>query len=248
MQSANECYGQVRDLYQNGSFEQALTLLGTALAQHPDHAGLWYFRGLSHHARGEFIAAVAALETLTTLAPLVPGAQLALASSYLAIGKRELARTVYLHLATLVDIPRHLLAQLAAGLDCLHELPLALKIRREWARAAPDCAAASYSVARTMAQLQYPAMAALPFLRNAFQLVPDRLLYRVDLALTLQRCGDLTEAHELLSALTPEELATLGCPPRLHALEALFAATGDLERQSMCRVQRMDLASRRKHG
>jgi tetratricopeptide (TPR) repeat protein len=246
VESANDCLARARSLYRSGAFDQVLELLATALEQHPDHAGLWHFRGLAHHARGDFLEAIAALETLTTLAPLAAASQVALASSYLATGKGELARTIYRHLATFSEMPLHLLPQLAAGLDCLDELHLALTVRRAWASRDPGCAAAFFSAARSMARLKYPPESLLPFLWQAFQLAPDRILYRIDLAVAYHGCGNLAQARTLLQALPPAELAAISCPPRLHALVALFAAAGDSEREQACLARLLTLANRRR--
>jgi len=234
MESANDCCERARNLYRSGLFEQVLDLTAEAVGQYTDHPPLWHFRGLAHHARGEFAEAVAALETLTLLAPLSPSAQVALASSYLATGKPELARTMYSHLASTPGVPVHLLPQLAAGLDCLEEFQAALAVRREWAQRDPGCAAAFFAVAQSMARLTYPADSLLPFLWQAFQLAPDKILYRVDLALLFQRCGNREKAYRLLEAVPASAYRAICCPPRLQALIAVFSAAGDADRHETC--------------
>lgn len=245
MESVNDCCERVKSLYQNGQFEQVLNLTAEAVEQHADHPQLWHFRGLAHHARGEFPQAVSALETLTLLVPLAPPTQLALASSYLVTGKPELARTMYRHLALSCVVPVSLLAQLAAGLDCLEEFELSLQVRREWAEREPSCATAFFALARSMARLGYPAEALLAVLWQAFQLAPDRILYRVDLALVYQRCGNAEKAYELLQAVPAAEFRAICCPPRLEGLMTVFTDAGDAERLAVCQHK---LASLKTHG
>jgi thioredoxin-like negative regulator of GroEL len=244
--STNVFCARVRDLYRNGQYEQVLALTGAAPDEYADHPQRWHFRGLAHHARGEFAEAATALETLTLLAPLTPAAQVALASSYLVLGKRELARTVYEYLATESDVPVPLLPQLAAGLDCLEEFDLALAVRRQWAEREPDCAPAFFALARSMARQNYPPETLLPVLWQAFQLAPDRILYRVDLALQFTRCGQAGRAYELLHEVPAAEFRAICCPPRLHGLVALFAEAGDMDRQQACQEKLAELAENRR--
>ncbi len=246
MESAAECYDRAKTLYKDGSLKEALRLVESALEHYPDEGRLWEMLGITHHALREFAQATSALETATMLAPLSHAAQIALASCYLVSKHLEPARSIYEHLASLPDVPTHLLPNLAAGLGRLGELHLALDVHRERAHREPDCDKPLFAVAQYMHRLGYPVELIVPIVQKALELAPDRILYRVDLALLLQQCGDHEQAYQLLTAVVPDQLATVHCPPRLHGLVKIFVLAGDDARLNVCESKLSEITKKRK--
>ena len=173
--------------------------------------------------------AIFSLETASTLVPLSILGQIALAACYVRTHNLISAECIYEFLATRDDVPIHLLADVAKGLDQVDRPDLALDVCRVASERAPDCDSALFAMAHYMTQLGRPAESILAVVRQAFELRPDQPLYRIDLALLLANSGRLKEAYHLLTEVELDGLLQLHCPPRLLGMLAGLVIDEDNE-------------------
>jgi tetratricopeptide (TPR) repeat protein len=217
-----------------GDFDEAFGLAEGGLRFYPDDGRLWEMRGIALGCRREIREAMTSLETASTLVPLTISGQMVLAACYFRTGNLESAECIYEYLATRTDIPIKLLPDLARGLDQVGKPELALQACRVAVGRVPECDSAWFAMAFFMTKLDYPVEQVVEVVRRAFDLSPTHVLYRVDLALLLARCGRQEEAHRLLAVVDLSELLHIHCPPRLAGLLALFQQMNDESRAAAC--------------
>ena len=234
MLSAEKLYDQIKAEHNRGSYVEAADLAKMGVEVAPEDARLWEFLGIACHALRNFPKATAALEMASLLAPLAPAAEVALAGCYFVAKKHDLARSMYLHLATRPNVPDSLLRLIAGGLGRLGEAIWALDVHRRWAVAHPHDENALYAVTHYMGLVGYPAELILPITDRTFRLAPSRIRNRVALALVHQQVGNYDQAYELVTAVDTQQLVRGCCPPKLYRLSNLFALRGDTSRHEAC--------------
>jgi hypothetical protein len=135
-------------------------------------------------------------------------------------------------LASQPNVPDELLPGIAANLDQIGKTELALETARRAAGKQPYHDAIWFLISRLMIKLDCHHI--IVTLRRAFELAPDNLFYRVDLAVYLSQSEQTLEAYRLLTAVSLASLLTIHCPPRLLSMAVLFHSVGDDFRATAC--------------
>lgn len=135
---------QAQAAYESGDIERAhqLAQLHLERCRHDPHG--WQLAGLIECRRGRYRESVAALESASLLAPLVPAARVGLAYGYARIGRVKLSLDLLVSLIPDESLSVAMLLQVGSGLDLLDQPEWALKACREAARRDPSCAQAFY--------------------------------------------------------------------------------------------------------
>lgn len=232
-------------LFNRQEYDRSATLARQSLERYPDDGRLWQLYGTSLWALGAHGAALAALETATSLAPLYPLPQRALADCYARAGKKELALTVYQHLVASQRCPSSLLPSVAAALNCLDAYELALQACRTLTDRDPTHHQGFFGTAYYLSQLGAPPEELLTPLAMAMDLAPDMLHYRINLAFVWAELGDLSLAHELLGPIAIEQVAS---PCWLIRMHTIFERVGDHLRSLQCldRLEKLQQCGRKR--
>lgn len=230
MISANQIRHETRSLLTFGDYEQALELAEQGVHAYSEDGHLWELHGIALGCRQRTLEAMASLERASTLVPLSSEGQLALAACYLRTHHLQSAECIYDFLVTRDDLPAPLMGDLAWGLDRVGKPEMALAVCQAAVRRVPDCHSAWFAMAQYLTKLGHPLEEIATAVRRAFELAPQRTLYRVDHALLLARCGRHEEAHRLLCEVDVAELTEVHCPPRLFSMLNLFRSMGDTSR------------------
>lgn len=230
-----------RYLLESQKYEAAFEATEIGLRLYPENGQLWETRGIALWWLDQLPHSMASLEMASTLTPLSPSGQLALAGCYLRTDYVESAKCIYEYLATRKDLSAELLADLAYGLGQVGDLPLALDTCREVVRQMPDCADAWIAMAFYMAALEHQPEEVAAVLKRAFETSPNPTLARIDFALLLARSDHLDQAYQLLCQLPLDDLLSVRCPPRLDRLVLLFRHMADDARARACEAQSLRL-------
>lgn len=224
MAPTDDLVARCLELFQQQCYAEASALACGALEDHPEHPLLWQLHGTACWFLQDYPGARNALETAVFHGPLQPLSRVALAGTYARTGEPAAAVGVYRHLLQDERTPAALLPRISVGLGSLGEDWLALQVCRKLARLQPHHHAAFFGMAYYMARMEYPAECFLRHLLRAHQLQPDRLTYRVNLALALAELGQDDQAYDLVKDVAPE---SVGCICWLRRLAVLCAAVGD---------------------
>jgi tetratricopeptide (TPR) repeat protein len=249
MPTAVDPYDRIKALHNAGRFALAARSAEAALEDAPHDARVWESLGVARHALRDYAQAMEALETATLIAPLSPAGQLALAACYLLTKRRDLARSIYRHLASqIARVSTHHLPNVASGLSRVGDRDLALEVWRERAYREPDNEDAVFAVAHVMGLLKYPTELILPIAHRAFRLSPDRARNRIALAIWHHQCGNHLDAYRLLTEVELEPLIAKCCPRRLTRLAELFDTIGDAPRRGACQSRLSEIGDSRASG
>ncbi len=234
MNRARDIFDRCLDHFHRGRFSQAETLARVGLREFPKDGHLWQLLGLFRQRAGDFAGASEALETASLLMPLAPSARCTLADCHARLGRVELARQFYRHLAGDDACPTALLPAVASGLGSVGEDATALDVCRELSRREPTRHEAFFGMAFYMRRLGHPVEALIPVVTRAHDLAPEIVTYRVLLASLLATTGEHQEAYELLRDVPSESVQCAGC---LRRMMAVFRLAGDDARSRDCREQ-----------
>ena len=234
MNRARDIFDRCLDHFHRGRFSQAETLARVGLREFPKDGHLWQLLGLFRQRAGDFAGASEALETASLLMPLAPSARCTLADCHARLGRVELARQFYRHLAGDDACPTALLPAVASGLGSVGEDATALDVCRELSRREPTRHEAFFGMAFYMRRLGHPVEALIPVVTRAHDLAPEIVTYRVLLASLLATTGEHQEAYELLHDVPSESVQCAGC---LRRMMAVFRLAGDDARSRDCREQ-----------
>jgi len=217
---------------------EALKVLDEALQDLPDSARLWELKGAALHALNQFPPARDALEQATTLAPLSASGQLVLADCYHRLGSTGAADCMYDFLVGCAGrLPVGLLSKLASNLGARGRFQQAVNVCRCAVERQPDCDQAAFGLAYYMGKAGFAPQRALPMLRRAFQLAPNRMTYRLALALALHRCRAAAEAYQLVANLQMDDIARMTCRSCTGRLMQIYEQAEDFRRCNWCRAR-----------
>ena len=188
---------------------------------YPDEGSGWILLGQIRHRQRDLIKACHALETASLLVPLGPPTQATLAECFAGTGYPDLARSVYLAMATDDRTPENLMPAVAAGLGLPGEYGLALRVCLNLTRRSPALPEAHFGVAFYLRKPGRPPEAVLPVVARAHELSPVTPLYRVSLATLLDHVGRRDEARELLRGV---DLDAVLCRCRVQRMTSIFLA------------------------
>ena len=220
---SEEILERCRAQVQCGEWAEAGAVLTQFTVEYPDDGWGWVLLGLVRHRQGDLVQASHALETASLLIPLDAPTQAVLAECFMRTGYPDLARLVYLALATENRTPDVLLPAVAAGLGLLGEYGSALQVCLDLTRRCPGLPEGHFGVAFYLRKLGRPPEAVLPVVARAHELSPATPLYRVSLATLLDHVGRRDEARELLLGI---DLDAVSCRCCVQRMTTIFLAPG----------------------
>jgi tetratricopeptide (TPR) repeat protein len=231
---------RVWNAYAAGKLDRAYELAEAALLANEHDGRLWQLRGLIHRDRREGEACIDALERASLLVPLDGIARVALAEAYGHLGRRELARDLYVALFDDESLSIELLMQIAVGLDAIEQPRLAMQACRIAADRDPERSQPYYDMGYYAARSGYPVHVVESLARRAISLEPTRVNYRIGLASLLAKHDRIDEAHAVVRSITPEQIDEISCRCCLERMAALYEQVGDAARAQDC-CARLDL-------
>jgi tetratricopeptide (TPR) repeat protein len=234
MKTVEQYFDQTQQLLEAGDFERVLEIARAGLELDGDDGALWEAQGIALSCLRRFNEATASLETASTMIPLSTFGQIALAACYVDSHHQESAQCIYEFLATESEIPTHLLADVACGLDQVGRVDLALEVCRAATHREPACDAAFFAMAHYMRKLDYPPLQVAAMIGQTFDLRPDCVIYRIDLALHWSGVGWMDEAYDLLTGVDACQLCQIHCPCRLRWMTTFFDSMSDAEYARAC--------------
>ncbi len=236
MAFAHDFYNRALAFFHQERSDEAITVAAVGLEQFPENGPLWQILGLAHWQQRQYEEAQAALETATCLVPLMPLAELALASLYVREGKKELAKVMYVNLARPGRCPVELLPKVASGLGHIQEYFLALQVCEKLTGENPSHHGAWFGIAFYRSRLDYPPSELIVPLSMAMDLAPHILTYRLNLACVWVDLGRYGNAYDLLKTVSIEQI---NHPCWLRKMTAVFEHFEDLDRCLAC-IQQME--------
>lgn len=219
-------------LFQSGFIRPALDIITVELNLHFDQGELWLLRATILHSQGQWMSALAAVETASMFIPLDPGGQLVLADCYSHTGKQELALLAYEHLLQIDSLPVDYYAGLYAGFKRAGKLKLALTASRKAIDLSPENDEAYFGMAHCMSILAYPPRQITGVLRKAVELAPDKPHYRISLVIQLALTKRHSEAYGILTHAADDVFTSITCECVVRKLLDLCAWAGDETRCS----------------
>jgi Flp pilus assembly protein TadD len=226
-------YERIVRLFDDGEFALAAEVARHFLDLSPEDGRLWQLFGTACCNLNDFAAGLDALETASSLTPLHPLAQLALATCYARLGKHELATMMFEHLGEATEEPK-LLARVARCLGALGRDAAALAVCRKLTRIDPANHSAHFGLAFYLQRLGASPESLIAPLAMALDLAPEVAAYRINLAFAWAKLGRTRQAYELLMKVS---LETVGCSCTLQRLRAIFDSIGDHARSLVCQVR-----------
>lgn len=223
---------QANHLLGNRDYRAVLNLLRTPAELFLDDGAAWQLRGLAHFGLREITQAMAAFEYASVLVPLSPLAQCRLAECYQQRRQRELARLVYLHLATLEQLPCDIVETVAGGLSRCGELDQALEFCLAGLRQYRGSHQLLHTAAGLMRRLGHTNDEILPFAYQAYHLRPDMVAYALTFAQHLLAADRRREAGRVLRQVALDDQQ---CVATLQRLQSLFEHLGDDTNRQRCR-------------
>lgn len=223
--------------YRAGRLEEARGI-ATAMLQQTPHAGaLWELLGFVERDAGNAEASVSAFEQASVLIPLQMNARVCLAEGYGNIGKRELARDLFLEFLRTPALDVATILQIAAGLDGCDYPGFAMKACRLAQQRDAEHPQTYYDMGFYAARSGYPLRVVESLARRAISLAPERLNFRVGLASLLMRNGRDGDALDVLRPISERHIADVRCRCCLERIIELFERTNEQARIAACREQ-----------
>jgi Flp pilus assembly protein TadD len=210
--------------FDQGDFHQAIEHCREALFRFEDHGPLWELYGTACWLVRAYEDAKEALETASCLQPLSPLGQIALAGLYTRTGHVEAAQAIYDHLTQPGRCPLPLLAKVAAGYGRLGAFLAAQEVCEYLVAERPMHHAAWFGIAYYRLRRGEPAEVAVRPLATAFELAPERVTYRLNLALLHAELGNFRLAYDLIRHTAPEHI---GCACLARRLRSVVAWAGN---------------------
>lgn len=241
MPTPADCLQRAIDFFNLKQYADAAAIAQDGLAQSSDDGPLWQVLGASLWFRNEHDAARTALEIASLLTPLHPLPQRILAELYAHMGKTDLAVLMFRHLLDSNRCPTELLSGIAASLNRLRKFKLALKACRILTDRRPDHHQGHFGTAFYLSCLKMPPRYLVAPLRRAFDLAPDLLHYRLNLAFVLAALKRGDTARSLIASV---DLAKLHCPVWVDRMKALFDEVGDRANVGACDRRLQELAKK----
>lgn len=223
------------------SAADALKLLEPLREQFQHSSAYWSLIAWCHYKRGATDAAISALETGTTLAPLGIPTQMLLGRLYSESGFRESATVIFDHLATL---PRALRAHRPALIREFGKLRLyerSLDLCEQEIRALPDSWQAWYAKAYYMGRCELPTEEIVPIIMHALSLNETHIGLRISLVKALDSLGLDEDARGAASRIPVDRLVCLRCGSCVLKLASIYRAAGDTCRWKACVKRYADL-------
>jgi tetratricopeptide (TPR) repeat protein len=231
----------------SGRYRYAVKYCEYALAREPDDVSAWLLLAKSLIQLNDIIGGVDAFENAALLSPLSRQSQIELAIAYGQLGRKLLSRDLLMIVATSDAVGASELLQIATGLEAIDEPKLAMEACRQAGLLAPENAEVHYQMSYCAALCGYPTSVTEALIRQAIDLEPQNIHYRIGLASLLTRLGRKHEAITVVGNLIPGKLDEITCLCCLKRFANLFFDCDDFGRAKACAMRLNDLGSSTKH-
>ncbi len=229
--------------YSSGNLHAAFHAVAAAVTRDKNDGRAWELMGLVLRDLGKPKSAVSALETASLLVPMHPLSQICLAECYAVIGKRRLARDLYLSQRQIVQESVQLLLLVAAGLEGIDEPHLAMETCRQASAVDPDSGQVHYDMCFYASRCGSRVSVVENLAWRAVELEPGNVHFRVGLASLLVRLERFDKAHWVVSKLTVEQINQVTCKCCLARIQQLYIDMADEERSQWCHERLVALGS-----
>lgn len=203
--SSDEFDEQAHQLYNEGRYDEALTILNEGLTLYPHAVELNIGKAYAHLAREEFAWARRAFETSLTLEPDHEDGLAGYGEVLLKLGERAAAMTAFERILALGFQDDHdLMLQVGRALfreNCLHQAHRFFELAVNAQPESPEAAACTGYASHRLGQDS----TALYWLRRALELDPDHAEARIYLANMLYDRGESEAALYQLERTEPED-------------------------------------------
>jgi thioredoxin-like negative regulator of GroEL len=238
MDQAETLLNRAQSLLDSDQLTEAESVIDDLLKNFPDHGPAWAVKGDIRHRRADHQGCVDALEAASLRMELSAENQLQLAECYAKVGRCDLAKWLLRDIPAKPDSTDCIIMKTAASLGRLGESALSLDLCLLVHRRSPHRHEAAFGVAYYMNRIGKEASEVVPYLRAAYELAPDNVMYRVSLALCLDRLQRTEEAYRIVADL---DLHRVEWPHCLTRLMEIFASAGDQSRYLDCQARMMHL-------
>jgi predicted Zn-dependent protease len=246
MDEAEALLHQAQSFLDADQLADAETLLDDLLESFPDFGPAWAMKGEIRHRRSDHQGCVEALEAASLRMELSAESQLQLAECYAKVGRCDLAKWLLRDIPANPECTDGLVLKTAAALGRIGESALALEQCLLVHERSPHRHEAAFGVAYYMNRIGREASEVVPYLRSAYELAPDNVMYRVSLALCLACLHRTDEAYQIVADL---DLRRVEWPHCLTRLMEIFASAGDQSRYLDCQARMMHLGDpKAEHG
>jgi tetratricopeptide (TPR) repeat protein len=234
---AGQWLALVCELLAGREYEKAGHAAACAVIDYPFDGRFWELGGVACWMSGETQASVLCLEEATTLKPLQPFSQVALADGYERVRKKGLARTIWEFLAGPVGGPR-LVGLLDGRPGAIPDYHLAYTAYRTVTDHDPRNHYGWFGLGVSLARGGGDHERVADCYAVAVKLAPGVVSYRLNLAEAWVRAGDRHRAAEALARFDPDRFT---CRCALGWAAELFDRIGDRGQAEACRRRIADL-------
>ncbi|WP_145258409.1 hypothetical protein [Planctomycetes bacterium Pan216] len=217
-----------------------LSLINEAIESFSWDPRPWEVRGGMHQQLGEIGLAINDLEFASSLGPLSPSAQLALADCYRRRGENHLCARIARQLACDPNCTTRFLSQISCLLGLVGDFSTALAVCERIIEERPCAHPAWFGIGYYRARLEFSPKQILPFVARAHELNSAHAVYKTNLALLRIASGDEREGWAILEEMDSVELR---CPSLLQAVQAECARVGNATEAMRWRAQANELAN-----
>lgn len=207
-----------------GDFDCCASISREGLDSFPENGRLWEMQGIGLWGKGWIGEARLALETASLFVSLQPLARVALASCYSRMGQDASVLVEYEFLARSENCPTAMLASVAARFGRVGAFALARDVCECIVRLRPDHHPAWFGIAFYTLRLGHDPRLAIEPLSMAFDLDPERLTDRINLACLHAAQDRLDRAWFLIQGVPP---TAIHCLQTLQRLFPVIVQWGD---------------------
>ncbi len=227
--------------YSQGDLEAALEVVAKVVYGNENDGRAWELMGLVFRDLAKPKSAVNAFENASWLVPLHPLSQICLAECYGVVGKRVLARDLYLSQVESAMSCAELLLLIAAGLEGIDEPHLAMEVCRKASSIAPDSGQVVYDMCFYASRCGSQISVIETLAWRAVELEPQNVHFRVGLSSLLIRLERYSKAHWIVSSLSDQQIHEITCVCCLQRIKQLYVAAADVVRSQLCEQRLLDL-------
>lgn len=223
--------------YLAGRWEAARDAARRAVAMDLNDGRGWELLGLAYRELKQPMKTADAIERASLTHVIQPLASLCLAEAYGLLGRRQLARQLYLMVAEGQRQAPETLLLVATGLDAIDQVRLALDVCQMAQAIEPCSGQAAYDRGYYAFRCGLSRPVVESCARRAVELEPDNTVFRVGLASLLMRYGDWDRASSLVADFTPLQIGEIACLCCVERVAELYRFAQDARRWEWCQAR-----------
>lgn len=223
--------------YLSGDWDAALDAALRAVTIDPYDGRSWELLGLVYRELKQPLRTADAIERASLTHVIHPLSSLCLAEAYGLLGRRNLARQLYLLVTENQRHDHQVLLLAATGLDAIDQVRLALDVCQMAQAMAPDCGQAAYDMGYYAFRCGLSMTVIESCAWRAVELEPESTIFRVGLASLLMRHGDWDRASLLIAEFTPLQICEIPCLCCVERVAELYRFAQDMIRLEWCQAR-----------